>query len=325
MKRDLRAWLPTTLLCGLLVGVAIAGNRLMSAQSSSPNAQDDVVLAKEPVESRALTERRAIRRPPRPSQAPATRSLPSLPIPLELPEVPDIASAITRLPEMATYRGTSPSEAIERRCENLSVQIQQAKAANNTERMDELKSELKKAVTDHFERLETLRKEQIAILAARLESLNKVLEARSENADQIVERRIKQLLGESDSLDWNPQIETTETWRPAEIRTRELSRMDGLSREVDLQVAEVARRESIANMRQALQSREPGFESGISSMVDVRGELFDKIRSELPTVAEESKAEIDERRAILDEKRRKLELERRERLKPKVRNLEGIQ
>ena len=84
MKRNLRKWLPTALLSGLLVGVAIASNLRMSSPSSSPNTQDDVMLGAGQAESIALPERRTVRRPPRPSDAPVDHSFSALPIPVEI-------------------------------------------------------------------------------------------------------------------------------------------------------------------------------------------------------------------------------------------------
>ena len=84
MKRNLREWLPTALLSGLLVGVAIASIVQMSAPSSSPNTQDDVMLGEGPVESIALPERRTVRRPPRAMESPDAHSLSLLPIPIEI-------------------------------------------------------------------------------------------------------------------------------------------------------------------------------------------------------------------------------------------------
>ncbi len=83
MKRNLREWLPTALLSGLLVGVAIASNFRMSSPSSSSNTQDDVMLATEPVESIA-PERRTFRIPPRPLEAPDDYSFSALPISVEI-------------------------------------------------------------------------------------------------------------------------------------------------------------------------------------------------------------------------------------------------
>lgn len=84
MKRNLREWLPTALLSGLLVGVAIASNWRILSPSSSPNTQDDVMLAEEPMESIALPEIRTVRKQPRPSEAPGAHSLSALPTPVEI-------------------------------------------------------------------------------------------------------------------------------------------------------------------------------------------------------------------------------------------------
>jgi hypothetical protein len=84
MKRNLREWLPTVLLSGLLVGVAIASNLRMLSPSSSQNTQNDVLLGEGHAESIALPERRTVRKPPRPMESPAAHSLSALPIAVEI-------------------------------------------------------------------------------------------------------------------------------------------------------------------------------------------------------------------------------------------------
>jgi hypothetical protein len=78
------------------------------------------------------------------------------------------------------------------------------KASNNAARVSELKTALKKNTREHFDWLESQRKAQFQELTSKLNALQTLLETRSQNAEQIIERRMKQLLGESDSLDWNP-------------------------------------------------------------------------------------------------------------------------
>ncbi len=88
MKRKLREWLPTTLLCGLLVSVAIASNQLMSARSGAPNAHGELGFEEDPLESKALTESRSVRRSRQPPNAPAACSIPSSSIPLDFRTTP---------------------------------------------------------------------------------------------------------------------------------------------------------------------------------------------------------------------------------------------
>ncbi|MFY8199466.1 MAG: hypothetical protein ACOVLE_02255, partial [Pirellula staleyi] len=88
MKRKLREWLPTTLLCGLLVSVAIASNQLMSARSGAPNAHGELVFEEDPLESNALTESRSVRRSRQPPNAPAACTIPSASNPLDFRTTP---------------------------------------------------------------------------------------------------------------------------------------------------------------------------------------------------------------------------------------------
>ena len=66
-----------------------------------------------------------------------------------------------------------------------------------------LKTELKKSVSQSFDLKEEIRRKEIDRLKERLADLNKKLKVRSHNKDEIVKRRLQELLGEDDYLDWD--------------------------------------------------------------------------------------------------------------------------
>lgn len=65
----------------------------------------------------------------------------------------------------------------------------------------------RKSITDQvraqFHAMESARSEQIAVLEQRLERLKQAMQDRAANEEEIIARRVRSLLGETDTLDWD--------------------------------------------------------------------------------------------------------------------------
>lgn len=96
----------------------------------------------------------------------------------------------------------NPEEAFEERTHSIVDEINGAKDNKDLERVAELKQQLTEVVDEHFQWLETKRQAQVDALELRLEKLKKLLKVRSNNADKIIDRRVRSLLNEPDALDW---------------------------------------------------------------------------------------------------------------------------
>lgn len=76
-------------------------------------------------------------------------------------------------------------------------------AKSNVSEKSKLKNELKNSISELFDLKEERRSIEIDRLNERLAELNKKLKVRSKNKDEIVKRRMQELLGEDDYLDWD--------------------------------------------------------------------------------------------------------------------------
>lgn len=83
--------------------------------------------------------------------------------------------------------------------EALAAEYHTADASKKKQLRKKLKTELGKL----FDLRETERKEELARLEKEMEELRKSLKVRTEKKDQIIDRRIQNLLGEDDYLDWD--------------------------------------------------------------------------------------------------------------------------
>jgi hypothetical protein len=82
---------------------------------------------------------------------------------------------------------------------SLLAELKKAEASEKSK----LKMELKNSVSQLFDLKEEMRRKEIDRLTERLADLNKKLKVRTKNKDEIVTRRLQELLGEDDYLDWD--------------------------------------------------------------------------------------------------------------------------
>lgn len=87
----------------------------------------------------------------------------------------------------------------------------QADAANAT------RKKIVDLTTEEFKRLEGERRSRVAKLEERLKVLKEALDQREANSDKIVQRRVSELLGESDELSWDFEIADDEGSMPLEL------------------------------------------------------------------------------------------------------------
>ncbi|WP_430452421.1 hypothetical protein [Rhodopirellula europaea] len=79
----------------------------------------------------------------------------------------------------------------------------------NSKEMDAKLAELRTELESEFKRMHEQQGSEIAAIEKRLQSLKDIHQQRAENQDKIIQRRIDQLLGRSDPLDWNYTPPTT--------------------------------------------------------------------------------------------------------------------
>jgi hypothetical protein len=103
---------------------------------------------------------------------------------------------------------SAKNQEFEAKAKQLVDQIRKSKVDEKTA---DLKAQLKDVTRQHFEYLESQRREQIQSLESKLSKLKELLEARSNNSDKIIERRISQLLGVPDAMDFYAESPTSVT------------------------------------------------------------------------------------------------------------------
>ncbi len=91
---------------------------------------------------------------------------------------------------------------LERRSSDLARRIWQAKQQKSDEEVEELEAELEKTVIEHFEVRQQKRRRQLELLRKELDKTAEVIEKRESRREQIIERRLNQLLGKKDELDF---------------------------------------------------------------------------------------------------------------------------
>lgn len=258
MKFNVRNWLAPMGICGLLAFVVVSGNHIVTAQSQPPEEAPVAEVAEVAEISESPTTVRvgieedapevsAAEEAAADAVASAIASDEDIEMDIEVDDEPPPADSESEDEDRA--------EQFESRTQELVDQIQEAKANRESERVNELKTELLKITKENFEWLESQRREQVASLEAKLTMLKQVLETRTQNADQIIERRVKTLLNETDSLDWNPKLDTKESWRS---RTRS---------------------ESPARVRNSIE-RQATIERGLSALKALPAEVRESIRTQ---------------------------------------------
>jgi len=90
---------------------------------------------------------------------------------------------------------------LDRESQELGAKLRRIPADNKDERTIVL-GKLGETVSKLFDLREQMRAREVEMLKRRLEELTKMLEKRKSSRDQIIEKRIKQLSGEVDELDW---------------------------------------------------------------------------------------------------------------------------
>jgi DNA repair exonuclease SbcCD ATPase subunit len=90
---------------------------------------------------------------------------------------------------------------LEHQSQQLGMKLRSLPAGSKEDRA-EVQGKLKEAVTKLFDLREQARVREVEDLKKRLEELTRMLEKRKANRDQIIEKRIRQLSGELDELDW---------------------------------------------------------------------------------------------------------------------------
>ncbi|WDQ19577.1 hypothetical protein [Rhodopirellula sp. P2] len=73
----------------------------------------------------------------------------------------------------------------------------------NSKEADAKLAELRSELEQEFKRMHEQQGSEIVVIEKRLQSLKEIHQLRAENQDKIIQRRIDQLLGRSDPLDWN--------------------------------------------------------------------------------------------------------------------------
>ena len=82
--------------------------------------------------------------------------------------------------------------------------VQQCRKGTDKEKRAELKARLAELTEKHFELRQERRELQIAQLETELEKVRATIDKRNDARELIIRRRVSQLLGEKDELDWGP-------------------------------------------------------------------------------------------------------------------------
>lgn len=101
--------------------------------------------------------------------------------------------------------------------EALIAEYHKLKADGQTDAANAARNKIVELTTEEFKRLEGERRARVAKLEERLKVLKEALGQREANSDKIVQRRVNELLGESDELSWDFEIADDEGPMPLEL------------------------------------------------------------------------------------------------------------
>lgn len=87
--------------------------------------------------------------------------------------------------------------------ERIKQLVNQLRGSTSSNEMDAKLAEFRSELEQEFKRMHEQQGSEIAAIEKRLQSLRDIHQQRAENQDKIIQRRIDQLLGRSDPLDWN--------------------------------------------------------------------------------------------------------------------------
>ena len=91
---------------------------------------------------------------------------------------------------------------LERESHELHRELQNPEVRNDPEKAAQLRDEIRRIVTEHFEVRHKKREHELAKLEQRIKELRDQLKQRSEKKDQIIERRYKDLTGQAEGSSW---------------------------------------------------------------------------------------------------------------------------
>lgn len=122
----------------------------------------------------------------------------------EMPHIPDVAPLLERFRHEL---GDPLRESIEEHREVADLERESRELARSARRADgaersELEAELRTQLNAIFDKKLELRRNRVATLEEKLEDERRQLERRQASRDDIIERRLRSLMGEDDILDW---------------------------------------------------------------------------------------------------------------------------
>lgn len=80
--------------------------------------------------------------------------------------------------------------------------LREAREANDEERARQLRAELEDRVRQHFKLRQEIREFELAQLEKRIEELRQQIEKRRGQGEQLIQERVRELIGESDRPEW---------------------------------------------------------------------------------------------------------------------------
>lgn len=99
----------------------------------------------------------------------------------------------------ARYNNLKKQLQLERDCRSV---VQQFRKTNDAAQRAKLRIDLKNYLTELFNLRETEREEKVAELEQELAELREMLAFRAKNKDKIIEKRLNEMIGEGEKLEW---------------------------------------------------------------------------------------------------------------------------
>ncbi|MCG3154250.1 MAG: hypothetical protein DKINENOH_00844 [bacterium] len=99
----------------------------------------------------------------------------------------------------ARYNNLKKQLQLERDCRKLA---QQHRKSNDATQRAQMRADLKSCLTELFTLREAERAEKVAELEQELAELREMLAFRAKNKDTIIEKRLKEMIGEGEKLEW---------------------------------------------------------------------------------------------------------------------------
>lgn len=330
MKSVFEAWLAPAMVFGMIIAGAASNNPFVTASSDDESDPQQEVKVEVKAAVKETTEKalEAVRdvievrlpEPPKPPHAVILDKMQVPSLPPHPPLQPVLAQLTREAPHVAheialaiTDISSNPkTQGLEKKAKELAAKVREAKQSKKVDDETRLKEELRAVTKSHFDLLEGQRKEQMESLANQLAAIKEQLENRSKNADKIIDRRVKQLLGETDDLDWYASVPGSELTHRAHtvigslLGNKDAKSVEGMKIIVDGENA--AKHVEGSRIDQAAKQLKAATEQSKAAIIELRKKAEDKAQGKVEEQQKALRMELEVKMKHLEDLKRQLEM-----------------